>query len=113
MYTIAVVPLSTSLSTFSVPPQPATMSFTWFGVYCATSHPAAAAYPTYSCESGFVRLPHDLAQSKTYSLIGVDRTYTDVLPSMNLAFQLPNEHTVRVGLAEQVARPRRISCRLE
>jgi len=34
------------------------------------------------------------------------KTYTDVLPSMNLAFQLPNEHTVRVGLAEQVARPR-------
>jgi hypothetical protein len=26
-----------------------------------------AAYPTYSCESGFVRLPHDLAQSKTYA----------------------------------------------
>ncbi|MDR6992792.1 TonB-dependent receptor [Luteimonas sp. 3794] len=34
------------------------------------------------------------------------KTYTDVLPSMNLAFQLPSEHTVRVGLAEQVARPR-------
>ena len=34
------------------------------------------------------------------------KTYTDVLPSMNLAFQLPNEQTVRVGLAEQVARPR-------
>jgi len=34
------------------------------------------------------------------------KTYTDVLPSMNLAFQLPNEHTVRIGLAEQVARPR-------
>lgn len=34
------------------------------------------------------------------------KTYSDVLPSMNLAFQLPNEHTIRVGLAEQVARPR-------
>ena len=34
------------------------------------------------------------------------KTYTDVLPSMNLAFQLPGEHTLRVGLAEQVARPR-------
>ncbi|MBD9367852.1 TonB-dependent receptor [Xanthomonas sp. XNM01] len=34
------------------------------------------------------------------------KTYTDVLPSMNLAFQLPGEHTIRVGLAEQVARPR-------
>ena len=27
----------------SAPPQPATASFTWFGVYCTTSHPAAAA----------------------------------------------------------------------
>ena len=34
------------------------------------------------------------------------KTYTDVLPSMNLAFQMPGEHTIRVGLAEQVARPR-------
>ncbi len=34
------------------------------------------------------------------------KTYTDVLPSMNLAFRFANEHTIRVGLAEQVARPR-------
>ena len=27
----------------SAPPHPATASFTWFGEYCATSHPAAAA----------------------------------------------------------------------
>lgn len=33
-------------------------------------------------------------------------TYTDVLPSLNLAFLLPNEQTVRVGLARQVARAR-------
>jgi len=34
------------------------------------------------------------------------KTYTDVLPSMNLAFQLPNDHTVRMALAKQIARPR-------
>lgn len=34
------------------------------------------------------------------------KTYTDVLPSMNLAFSLPADQTLRVGLAEQVARPR-------
>lgn len=33
-------------------------------------------------------------------------TYTDVLPSMNLAFGLSNDQTVRVGLAQQVARPK-------
>ncbi|WP_028101722.1 TonB-dependent receptor [Pseudoduganella violaceinigra] len=34
------------------------------------------------------------------------KTYTDVLPSLNLAFQLPNDHTVRMALAKQIARPR-------
>ena len=34
------------------------------------------------------------------------KTYTDVLPSMNLSFSFANEQTLRVGLAEQVARPR-------
>lgn len=34
------------------------------------------------------------------------KTDVDVLPSLNLAFGLANDQTVRVGLAEQVARPR-------
>jgi len=34
------------------------------------------------------------------------KTYTDVLPSMNLAFMLPADQTIRVALARQVARPR-------
>ena len=34
------------------------------------------------------------------------KTYTDVLPSLNLAFSLSNDQTIRVALAEQVARPR-------
>lgn len=38
--------------------------------------------------------------------INKGKTYTDVLPSMNLAFLLENEHTIRVALARQVARPR-------
>ena len=33
-------------------------------------------------------------------------TYTDILPSLNLAFLLPDEQTVRVALARQVARAR-------
>ncbi|TLX20840.1 TonB-dependent receptor [Thermomonas fusca] len=33
-------------------------------------------------------------------------TYTDVLPSLNLAFSLANEQTLRVALARQVARAR-------
>lgn len=34
------------------------------------------------------------------------KTYTDVLPSLNLAFGLGNDQTLRVALARQVARPR-------
>jgi TonB-dependent receptor len=34
------------------------------------------------------------------------KTYTDVLPSLNLAFSLGNDQTVRVAAARQVARPR-------
>ena len=34
------------------------------------------------------------------------KKYTDVLPSLNLAFQMPNDHTVRMALAKQIARPR-------
>ncbi len=34
------------------------------------------------------------------------KTYTDVLPSLNLAFGFDNDSTLRLGLAEQVARPR-------
>ncbi|KAF1692530.1 TonB-dependent receptor [Pseudoxanthomonas jiangsuensis] len=34
------------------------------------------------------------------------KSYTDYLPSLNLAFELPAEQTVRFALARQVARPR-------
>lgn len=34
------------------------------------------------------------------------KKYTDVLPAINLAFSLPYEQTVRVGLAKSLARPR-------
>ena len=33
-------------------------------------------------------------------------TYNDILPSLNLAFGLPHEQTLRVGLGQQMARPR-------
>jgi TonB-dependent receptor len=34
------------------------------------------------------------------------KTYTDVLPSMNLAFSLANDQTLRLGASQQLARPR-------
>ena len=38
--------------------------------------------------------------------ISKGKSYTDFLPSLNLAFELPAENTVRFALARQVARPR-------
>jgi iron complex outermembrane receptor protein len=38
--------------------------------------------------------------------ISMGKTFTDVLPSMNLAFGFDNDQTLRVALAKQVARPR-------
>ncbi|HGM7338048.1 TPA: TonB-dependent receptor [Stenotrophomonas maltophilia] len=75
------------------------------GAPMACTDPAAAAYPTYGCESGFVRLPYDLAQSKTYDLIGVDRTYTDVLPSFNIAWDITDTLVLRGAASKVIARP--------
>ncbi|WP_447730454.1 TonB-dependent receptor [Pseudoxanthomonas suwonensis] len=38
--------------------------------------------------------------------ISKGKSYTDFLPSLNLAFELPAENTIRFALARQVARPR-------
>jgi len=38
--------------------------------------------------------------------IQAGKTYIDFLPSMNLAFELPAENTIRFAVARQVARPR-------
>jgi iron complex outermembrane receptor protein len=38
--------------------------------------------------------------------INLGKKFTDVLPSMNLAFSLSNDQTLRFALAKQVARPR-------
>ncbi|HEY8025005.1 MAG TPA: TonB-dependent receptor [Burkholderiaceae bacterium] len=38
--------------------------------------------------------------------ISVGKTYTDVLPQLNLVFELPNDELVRFALAKQIMRPR-------
>ena len=38
--------------------------------------------------------------------IGGGTTYTDILPSLNLSFEVANNQQVRLGMARQVARPR-------
>jgi iron complex outermembrane receptor protein len=52
---------------------------------------------------GFIVLQGNAAAAIPYSG-GAD--YTDYLPSLNLAFELPSDNTVRLGLGKQMARPR-------
>ncbi|MBL0086715.1 MAG: TonB-dependent receptor [Ideonella sp.] len=46
------------------------------------------------------------AAGKEVKPVSDGKAYTDVLPSLNLAFDLGAEQTVRLGLAKQMARPR-------
>ncbi len=52
---------------------------------------------------GFEVLQGDAAHAIPFS--GGD-TYTDYLPSLNLAFLLPSDNTIRLGLGREAARPR-------
>jgi iron complex outermembrane receptor protein len=53
--------------------------------------------------NGFEVLQGDAANAVPFS--GGDK-YTDYLPSLNLAFLLPSENTIRLGLGREAARPR-------
>ncbi len=53
--------------------------------------------------NGFEVLQGDAANAIPFS---GGATYTDYLPSLNLAFLLPSDNTIRVGLGREAARPR-------
>lgn len=48
----------------------------------------------------------DNTNQGVFTLRTAGKTYTDVLPAMNLIFDLPNDQIVRAGVARQMARPR-------
>jgi len=75
------------------------------GAPMSCNDPAAAVFPNYGCESGFVRLPDSLARSKTFELIGSDKTYTDFLPSFNIAWDITDNLVLRGAASKVIARP--------
>ncbi|AOA72195.1 TonB-dependent receptor [Stenotrophomonas rhizophila] len=75
------------------------------GAPMSCTDPAAAAFPTYGCESGFVRLPDSLARQKSFELIGTDKTYTDFLPSFNIAWDITENLVLRGAASKVIARP--------
>ncbi len=79
------------------------------GAPMACTDPAAAALlgsnAGYGCESGFVRLPDDMAREKTYALSSMEKTYTDILPSFNIAWDITDSLVLRGAASKVIARP--------
>ncbi|KQY49313.1 TonB-dependent receptor [Lysobacter sp. Root494] len=66
--------------------------------------PAGGPPQGYTCDSGFLRLPDSLAKSKTFELNTLDKSYTDVLPSFNIAFDLTDDIVLRGAASKVIAR---------
>lgn len=67
--------------------------------------PLIASNTGYVCQSGFVRLPDGLAREKTYAFASLDRTYTDFLPSFNIAWDITDNLVLRGAASKVIARP--------
>ena len=67
--------------------------------------PAAGAPAGSGCTSGFTRLPDSIARSSSFAISALDRSYTDVLPSFNLAYDLTSDLLLRAAASKVVSRP--------
>ncbi|WP_206085503.1 TonB-dependent receptor [Massilia polaris] len=67
--------------------------------------PAAGAPAGSGCTSGFTRLPDSTARDSSFAVSSLDRTYNDVLPSFNLAYDLSDTLLLRVAASKVVSRP--------
>jgi len=67
--------------------------------------PLIASNTGYVCQSGFVRLPDALAREKTYEFASLERTYTDFLPSFNIAWDITDNLVLRGAASKVIARP--------
>jgi TonB-dependent receptor len=65
---------------------------------CPTGAPPAGTV----CESGFVRRD---VREKTYEQSSLDKTYTDVLPSFNIAWDITENLVLRGAASKVIARP--------
>jgi TonB-dependent receptor len=71
----------------------------------AGGKPAIGAPAGSGCVSGFTTLPDSTAHTSTFVVSSLDRSYTDVLPSFNLAFDLSRDVLLRAAASKVVARP--------
>lgn len=67
--------------------------------------PAGAPADTYCGSEGFWRLHERVARPESYEVAALDRTYTDILPSFNLAYDLTDDLVLRAAASKVMSRP--------
>jgi len=67
--------------------------------------PAVGAPAGSGCVSGFTTLPDSIAHTSSFVVSSLDRTYNDVLPSLNLAFDLTGDLLLRAAVSKVISRP--------
>jgi TonB-dependent receptor len=67
--------------------------------------PATGAPAGSGCVSGFTTLPDSIARTQSFVVSSLDRTYNDVLPSLNLAYDLTDTLLLRAAASKVIARP--------
>ncbi|MFC0166822.1 TonB-dependent receptor [Pseudoduganella danionis] len=71
----------------------------------AGGKPAVGAPAGSGCVSGFTTLPDSVAHTSSFVVSSLDRSYNDVLPSFNLAYDLSDQLLLRAAASKVVARP--------
>lgn len=72
--------------------------------------PAAGAPSGSGCQGGYTTLPDDVnnpasGHTSSYAVSALDRTYNDVLPSINLAYDLGKDVVLRAAASKVISRP--------
>nr|WP_298120445.1 TonB-dependent receptor [uncultured Pseudoxanthomonas sp.] len=67
--------------------------------------PAGAPTGTYCGSEGYWRLTDRVGRPETYEINALDRSYTDILPSFNLAYDLTENLVLRAAASKVISRP--------
>jgi len=67
--------------------------------------PGGAPADTYCGTEGFWRLSDSQQRQESFAVSALDRSYTDVLPSLNVAYDLTEDLVLRAAASKVVARP--------
>ena len=67
--------------------------------------PTGSPADTYCGSEGYWRLSDSVARPESYEVSALDRTYTDVLPSFNLAYDLTDDLVLRAAASKVISRP--------